>query len=130
MEDDFKIWKVEYFSNNWSDLNQYLNLSFGNQSEVFGGFKSNTKKSSKGHVRVTKMLRKRLRTHIHSKFHVLLCSAKLVFHFLKRFYDLIAYRQEDTVINVQENASRHELMVNLLLAWVWEWGCGEQRKSM
>ena len=34
MEDDLKIFKVEYPSNHWSDLPQILNLSLGDQTKI------------------------------------------------------------------------------------------------
>ena len=34
MEDDLKILKVEYLSNNWSDLPQIWNLSSGDQTKM------------------------------------------------------------------------------------------------
>ena len=34
MEDDLKIWKVEYLSNHWSDRTQILNLSYWDQTKV------------------------------------------------------------------------------------------------
>ena len=34
MEDDPKILKVEYLSNQWSDLPQILNLSSGDQTKI------------------------------------------------------------------------------------------------
>ena len=34
MEDDFKILKVEYLSNYWSDFPQILNLSKGDQTKI------------------------------------------------------------------------------------------------
>ena len=33
MEDDLKLWKVEYLSNRWSDFPQILNLSIGDQNQ-------------------------------------------------------------------------------------------------
>ena len=34
MEDDLKILKVEYLSNNWSDLPKILNLNRGDQTKI------------------------------------------------------------------------------------------------
>jgi hypothetical protein len=34
MEDDLKIWKVEYLNNHWLDLTQILNLSYWDQTKV------------------------------------------------------------------------------------------------
>ena len=34
MEDDLKIWKVEYLSNHWSDRTQILNLSYWDETRV------------------------------------------------------------------------------------------------
>ena len=39
MEDDLKIWKVEYISNHWSDLTQIWNLSYWDQTKVRKGNK-------------------------------------------------------------------------------------------
>ena len=39
MEDDLKIWKVEYISNHWSDLTQIWNLSYWDQTKVQKGIK-------------------------------------------------------------------------------------------
>ena len=39
MEDDLKILKVEYLSNQLLDHTQILNLEFGDQSKVFRFFK-------------------------------------------------------------------------------------------
>ena len=34
MEDELKILKVKYLSNNWSDFPQILNLSSGDQTKI------------------------------------------------------------------------------------------------
>ena len=34
MEDDLKLYKVEYLSNHWSDFPQILNLSSGDQTKI------------------------------------------------------------------------------------------------
>ena len=34
MEEDLKIFKVEFLSNHWSDLPQILNLCWGEQSKL------------------------------------------------------------------------------------------------
>jgi hypothetical protein len=34
MEDDLKIFKVEYLSNHWLDLPQISNLSLGDQTKI------------------------------------------------------------------------------------------------
>ena len=34
MEEDLKIFKVEYLSNHWSDFPQILNLSLGDQTKI------------------------------------------------------------------------------------------------
>ena len=39
MEDDPKIWKLEYLSNHWSDLTQIWNLSYWDQTKVQKGIK-------------------------------------------------------------------------------------------
>ena len=39
MEDDLKIWKVEYLSNHWMDLTQIWNLSYWDQIKVQKGIK-------------------------------------------------------------------------------------------
>jgi hypothetical protein len=39
MEDDLKIWKVEYISNHWLDLTQIWNLSYWDQTKVQKGIK-------------------------------------------------------------------------------------------
>ena len=39
MEDDLKIWKVEYLSNHWMDLTQIWNLSYWDQIRVQKGIK-------------------------------------------------------------------------------------------
>ena len=39
MEDDLKIWKVEYLSNRSLDHTKNLNLDLGDQSKVFKYFK-------------------------------------------------------------------------------------------
>ena len=39
MEEDLRILKVEYFSNNWSDLIQTGNLSLGDQTKLYSFFK-------------------------------------------------------------------------------------------
>ena len=33
-EEDFKIFRVDYLSNHWSDLTQILNLSLGDQTKL------------------------------------------------------------------------------------------------
>ena len=38
MEDDLKIWKVEYLSSHWSDLPQILNINLWDQTKVKKGF--------------------------------------------------------------------------------------------
>ena len=38
-EDDLKIWKVEYFSNHWSDLTQIWNLSLQDLTKGYKGVK-------------------------------------------------------------------------------------------
>ena len=34
MEEDLKIFKVKYLSNHWTDFNQILNLSLGDQTKI------------------------------------------------------------------------------------------------
>jgi hypothetical protein len=34
MEDDLKMWKVEYLTNHWLDLTQIWNLSYWDQTKV------------------------------------------------------------------------------------------------
>ena len=34
MEDDLKLWEIEYLSNHWSDFPQILNLSIGDQTKI------------------------------------------------------------------------------------------------
>ena len=64
MEDNLKIWKIEYLSNHWSDLQQILNLSPGDQTKL---------KCLKLVDLLGKLLRKS-----QSKSWVWLCSAQLV----------------------------------------------------
>ena len=40
MEDNLKIYKVEYISNHWSDLTQILDLSLGYKTKLYKCFKS------------------------------------------------------------------------------------------
>ena len=35
MEEDFKILKVKYLSNHWSEFPQILNLSLGDQTKIW-----------------------------------------------------------------------------------------------
>ena len=39
MEDDLKIWKVEYFSNHWSDCTKIWNLSLQDLTKAYKGVK-------------------------------------------------------------------------------------------
>ena len=39
IEDDLKIFDVEYLSNHWSDLIQIVNISKGGQTKVYSGLK-------------------------------------------------------------------------------------------
>ena len=50
MEEDLKIFKVEFLSNHWSDFTQILNLSLGDQTEITNAWKEDDhqwKKNSK-----------------------------------------------------------------------------------